>query len=128
MPVPKPNKKKKKVQHTNYFFLSFLLFLGTDKKLNYLESKKILPFIPKAGPKLPTPKLSDSGTLVEMISNNQIWCPSEEVNHNNWITNLVSSFISSLSDDIVFQNLASLCQVKVMYYQNSISYLEIKLF
>jgi len=97
----------------------FLLFLGNDMKSKCLDSKKISPFIPKQGPKLNTPVLSDSRKLIDMLCNDEIWFPSEEITHNDWITNLVSSLIMCLSDDVVFQNLASLCKVKVLY-QNCI--------
>lgn len=106
------------VRNASCLLESLMLCRGSDsfhsknKRPNSLESKKISPFIPKQGTKLTSPKLSDSRKLLEMISNNEIWFPSAEIKHNNWITNLASSLITCLSDDLVFRNLSSLCKVK----------------
>ncbi|XP_034246355.1 serine-protein kinase ATM isoform X2 [Thrips palmi] len=80
---------------------------------NCLRSKKISPFIPEQSTKLTSkPKMSDRDSLINMISSEEIWFPPEDTKHNDWITNLVSSLIACLSDDIIFKNLAALCKVK----------------
>lgn len=88
---------------------------STKSNSKCIDSKKISPFIP-IQPTKPTPSLSsDTIKLVSFIQDDEIWFPSGGIQHERWISRLASSLFCSLSDDDVFNDFASLCEVKTSF-------------